>query len=101
MLGLDSRQARIRWRTWSFCSNDWRSFSIWSIWSKTKLRREERDEGLVVEGVVAGVAEGMVEKGLERRWERKRENVRLGLGFWEERRLRRGRRVLRFCAICD
>lgn len=71
MLGLDSRQARIRWRTWSFCSNDWRSFSIWSIWSKTKLRREERDEGLVVEGVVAGVADGMVEKGLERRWERK------------------------------
>ena len=54
---------------------------------------------MVEEVVVAGAAEEVVENGLERRWERTSESVRLGLGFWEARRLRRGRRELGFCAI--
>lgn len=50
-----------------------------SIWSKTKLSRAEREEGL-------GLESGVVERGLGRRWESEKEKE--GLGFMEEERWR-------------
>jgi hypothetical protein len=66
----------MRWRVWSFWETIWCCcLSMASIWSKTKLRRAEREEGFGG-GSEEEDGEGWeVEKGF------RREGRKWGLGF--------------------